>query len=111
MNIHLAALYGGFATGVLMMAHFAVYRRQQYAVRGDHGPRDLRPVLIMDAIALTVAILMAMMLRWALATVAPGNPRWAVDGVRYMVDLGMVGVAIVVAVVDTLTVWRSSRDG
>jgi hypothetical protein len=110
MNIHLAALYGGFATGVLMMAHYAVYRRRQFGMRQAHGPLNLRPVLIMDALALAVAILMAVMLRSALAVVAPGNPRWAVDAIRYLVDLGMVGVAIVLAFVDGLSVWRSSRE-
>jgi hypothetical protein len=109
MNIHLAALYGGLASGVLMMAHFAVYRRQQFGVQGTDGPRDLRPVLIMDALALASAVLMGVMLHRALITVAPGNPRWALDGARYL-GLGLVGVAIVLAVADTLSVWRSSRD-
>jgi hypothetical protein len=110
MNIHMSALAGGFVIGVLLMAHFAVYRRQQFAPRRAHGGRDLRPLLFVDAIALAFAILMAVMLRWALAVVAPGNPRWAVDGVRYMADVGMVGVAVVLACVDSLSVWRSSRD-
>jgi hypothetical protein len=110
MNIHLAALYGGLATGVLTMAHFAVYRREIFALpRRVHGQRNRRSLLAADAWALAFAILIAVMLRSTLITVAPGNPRWALEGARY-VGLCLVGVAIVLAVVDTLSVWRSSRE-
>ncbi|HZG43544.1 MAG TPA: hypothetical protein VEY93_11310 [Longimicrobium sp.] len=111
MNIHLAALYGGLATGVLMIAHFAVYRRDIFAMpRRAQGTRDRRrSLLAADAWAVASAILIAVMLHRALITVAPGNPRWALEGARY-IGLGFVGVAIILAVVDTLSVWRSSRD-
>jgi hypothetical protein len=49
------------------------------------------------------------MFREALVTVAPGNPRWVVEGSRYLV-VGLVAVAVVLAAVDGLSVWRSSRD-
>lgn len=110
MNIHLAALYGGLATGVLTMAHFTVYRREIFALpRQAHGAQNRRSLLAADAWALAFAILIAVMLRPTLTTLAPGNPRWALEGARY-VGLGLLGVAIVLAVVDTLTVWRSSRN-
>lgn len=110
MNIHLAALYGGLASGVLMIAHFAVYRREIFAMpRRAQGARNRRSLLVADAWAVASAILIAVMLHRALITVAPGNPRWALEGARY-IGLSLVGVAIVLAVVDTLTVWRSSRD-
>lgn len=110
MNIHLAALYGGLATGVLMIAHFTVYRREIFATsRPGHAPRNRRSLLAADAWALAFAILIAVMLHRALVTVAPGNPRWALEGARYL-GLGLVGAATVLGVVDTLSVWRSSRD-
>lgn len=111
MNIHMAALAGGLVTGVLTMAHFAVYRRQIFA--GAHPrqrPRQFPPLLVADASALAFSILLAVMVRWALVPVAPGNPRWAIEGVRYLVDIGLVGVALVLAAVDAVTVWRNSRD-
>jgi hypothetical protein len=110
MNIHLAALYGGLATGVLTLAHFAVYGRDIFSLpRRAHGAGNRRSLLGADAWALAFAILIAVMLRSTLITIAPGNPRWALDGARYL-GLGLVGVAIVLAVADTLSVWRSSRD-
>ncbi|HEY7767425.1 hypothetical protein [Longimicrobium sp.] len=109
MNIHMSALVWGLVTGALLMAQFAVYRRQNYAGRRGHGPRDLRPVLVADAWALGFAILIAMIFREAMVTVAPGNPRWVVEGSGYLVVL-LVAVAVVLAVVDGLSVWRSSRE-
>ena len=110
MNIHLAALYGGLATGVLMIAHFSVYRRGIFAgPRRPHAPRNQRALLVADAWAVAAAILIAVMLRSTLITLTPGNPRWALEGARY-IGLGFVVVAIGLAVVDTLSVWRSSRD-
>jgi hypothetical protein len=110
MNIHLAALYGGLATGVLTLAHFAVYRREVFSLpRRAHGPGNRRSLLAADAWALAFAILIAVMLRSTLITIAPGNPRWALEAARY-IGLGFVGVAFGLAVVDTLSVWRSSRD-
>lgn len=110
MNIHLAALYGGLATGVLTMAHFAVYRREIFAMpRRPQGARNRRSLLAADAWVLASAILIAVMLRSTLITLTPGNPRWALEGARY-VGLGLVGVAVVLAIVDGLSVWRSSRE-
>ncbi|CAA9352406.1 MAG: hypothetical protein AVDCRST_MAG89-3203 [uncultured Gemmatimonadetes bacterium] len=110
MNIHLAALYGGLATGVLTIAHFAVYRREIFAMPGrPQGARNRRSLLAADGWVVASAILTAVMLHRALITVAPGNPRWALEGARY-IGLSLVAVAIVLAVVDTLTVWRTSRE-